>query len=229
MEYENLFFTNEQTQSQIEYLVYNIEILDEELFSSFNINPLRKKGLDISSMFYASLCLKLYPLLTIAFQVHTFHNNYKDKFERYYSAKKRGEFWLDVDLDEIIKQLHKLREKNRKNEDRIRDYYKLYTNIDREIWYNFDLGSKVQPINHIGLIEYDKEIQPFEHKSWNKFLDVRNSIEHRGVIETKLSTVIIGFASLYLLIKGSCYASYGLIREFNSQIFGNVYTQLPPR
>lgn len=222
MEYENLFFTDNQTQRQIDYLIYNIETLDRELFSSFNINPLREIGLDISSMFYANLCLRLYPLITIAFQVHTFNSIYKGRFDRFYQVKKEGTYWQDIDFDKIIRQLHKLREKNRNDKDHIRDYYKFYAKTDTRIWDYFNLNYSIKPLNHVGLIEYEKEIQPFEENKWNKFLDVRNSIEHRGVIEATLSTVMIGFASLYLLIRGLCYTEFGVVHTFSSEIFGDI-------
>ena len=222
MDLEAIFFDYERTIRQVEYLTYNLENLDAELFSSFNINPLREKSLDISSMFYANICLRLYPLLTIAFQVHTFQNVQKRNFEHYIKTQKDSEYWEGVNLNDILEKIKILRDLNRENKDNIRDYYKSYRKIDNRIWIYFNMNEKLRPINYVGLIEYEKDIEPFKKEDWNKFLDVRNSIEHRGVIEAKLSNVILGYGGLYLLCKGLCYSYGGASYSFKSKIFGDV-------
>jgi len=58
-----VWLSDEENTRKKEYLVYAFERIDSELFSSFNLLPLREINLETSSMLFADICLRLYPLL----------------------------------------------------------------------------------------------------------------------------------------------------------------------
>ncbi len=222
MDFDDLLFPLERTDEQIQYLISNFEKIDEELFNTFEINPITEEGLKIMSMTYADFCLKLYPLLTIAFQVHSFRSYYSDYFQSQFRALSQGELTNQFELEDIVDEMYLLREKNKQNKDHIRDYYKLHKKFPNRIWPYFDINTKLILKRNVGRIMLEYEIQPFKKKYWNKYLDVRNKIQHQGVILASLNQVLTGFSALYLLVESLCYSEGGIIFEFESMICGEV-------
>lgn len=133
IELSGVWLGDEEYNKKIEYLAYAYEGVDSELFSSFDILPLRENNLETSSMFFADLCLRLYPLLTIGFNSITFGHPMRDNI-KYWTKPKQESTSLDyikgINIEEITKTILQLRKKNRKSRDNLRDYIEFYRHTE---------------------------------------------------------------------------------------------------
>lgn len=222
MELKDVFYSKEKTDRQLEYLFYNYELIESELFDSFTINPLRKAGLSIYSMFYANLCLRLYPLITIAFQTHTYNYSHKKRVEYWIEEKAKKALSDNITFEQILEKITEIRKKNISNEDYLGDYIRMHKNIDSLLWGDFSLLNCVSPKQHIGKIEYNIELQPFKKKYWGKFMDTRNELEHRGGTETRLEIALNGFACFHALLTSINNSQYVYVK-WDSEIFSASY------
>ena len=209
MELVDVWLSNDNYQRSVQYLSYSFRRLDNELFSSFNFVPLRESNLTVSSMFFAGICIRLYPILTIGFNTLTFGLRMKRKIEEWTRGKNQEqskEYYENIKLDEICSEIIRLKKINLLNKDTIRDYYKFYRRTKLGIDEYFDVEESIEPRYHIGRIEYNEKIQPFKDEIFNKYLDTRNSIEHRGTVEASLKDAYNSLSALYLILKNLSYS-----------------------
>lgn len=221
MELSEIWLNNDDFKRKLDYLTYSFNRIDSELFSSFNILPLREQNLTVSSMFFADICLRLYPLLTIGFNTLTFGFWMRDIVTHWIKTKEEGkstDYISKIKIEDIVNHLCQLKEKNIINKDHVRDYSKFYRQTEYGINVYFDINGSVSPINRLGRLELDHDIKPFEENDFNKYLDTRNEIEHRGTVEATLREAFWAFSSLYLILDTTSY--FGDNIEIDSNIFG---------
>jgi hypothetical protein len=207
---EDVWFSQNEFDRKLNYLLHSFNRIDIDLFSSFSILPLRDQNLTVSSMFYADICLRMYPLLTIGFSTLTFGNWMEEKLTHWIKAKNErhsNDYISKLDLDGITQEIYLLHIKRSKKEDTIRDYYKFYSNEELGIKMYFDLNGSVSPIQRIGRVELAEVVTPFDASVFNKYLETRNEIEHRGGVEATLKQAFWAFSALFLIIQNSIYHS----------------------
>jgi hypothetical protein len=113
----------------------------------------------------------------------------KLKIEEWKRGKAQAQFREEMEhikLETICQELVQLREKNLADEDGIRDYFKFYRRTDLGIEEFFEITGTVKSRPTLGRIKYSEKTTPFEKTNFNKYLDTRNSIEHRGKVEATL-------------------------------------------
>lgn len=221
MELSEIWLSNDDFQRNVDYLSYSFNRIDSELFSSFNILPLKETNLTVSSMFFADICLRLYPLLTIGFNTLTFGLWMQERVTNWIKTKEEGkstDYISKIKIEDIVNHLYQLKEKNINENDYVRDYFKFYRKTKYGIHNFFDINGTVIPINRLGRIELYQDIKPFDKKDFNKYLDKRNKIEHRGTVEATLKEAFWAFSSLYLILDTASY--FGSNIEIDSNIFG---------
>jgi len=219
MEIYEIWMEKEEYERRFDYLLYAFDSIEAEVFKSFDINPLRKENLQVSSIFYADICVRLYPCMTIGFNLLTFGFGMQQQINIIRQFSEEEKLNPKIDLVDLESSLIKLKEKNMKNKDTLRDYYKLYAGDDLSNSMYFSLDQNTTASFNVGKIEYDEEIYPFIKKNWYKYLEVRNSIEHRGGIESTLFNSVNALAAVYLMLRRLCFTS-PIFRQLSSRIFG---------
>jgi hypothetical protein len=223
-----IWLSDEDYQRKVEYLVYSYKRLDAELFSSFDYVPLREENLNVSSMFFADICLRVFPNLLIGFNALTFGNKMKNRLLAWKTQKERGDhpnYFKNIEIDDILREIKKIKCKNLENKDGIWDYYNFYKRSNIGIHNYFNLNKTVEPLYHLGRIEYDKRIQPFEGKTFETYIKTRNAIEHRGMVEASLKEAYSAVSALYLVIEH--FTEMLPKRLSDLLIFGDPYLSRP--
>lgn len=223
MEIHEIWMEKEEYERRFDYLLYAFDSIEAEVFKSFDINPLRKENLDVSSMFYADISIRMYPLLTIGFNLLTFGFGMQRNVNVIRQVEADEKLSTEINIEKIEASLIGLKGKNIQNKDTLRDYYKLYNKgeLAKSIYFSFDHQNVATSYN-VGRIEYDEEIRPFTSINWNKYLEIRNSIEHRGGIESTLFNSINAVGALYLMLRQLCFTA-PVFRKLNSRIFGGYF------
>ena len=92
MKLDDVWLSDDVFDRKVDYLAYSFHRIDAELFSAFHLLPFREQNLDVSSMFFADICLRLYPLLTIGFNILTFGNLMKEQVIHWMKSNEEGKF-----------------------------------------------------------------------------------------------------------------------------------------
>jgi len=232
MEIFDIWIEKEEYERRLDYLLFAFNNIETEVYKSFEIAPLRKSTLDISSMFYADISLRMYSLLTIGFNLITFGFGMQStyNFIRQMKEEEKDKKIVEgIDIIKIEKELIELKKKNIKNRDTLRDYYLLYLEgeIKKSNYFSFQQEYLTTSFN-VGRIEYDEEIHPFNEDQWHNYTDNRNSIEHRGNISSTMLNAINALAALYLLLRKLCFTG-PLYRQLKSNIFGGYVVGRVPK
>ena len=126
MELHEIWLEKEEYERRFDYLLYAFDSIEAEVFKSFDINPLRKENLKVTSMFYADVSIRLYPLLTIGFNLLTFGFGMQHNVTILRQISEDEKLNSEINVEKIESSLVKLKGKNIQNKDTLRDYYKLY-------------------------------------------------------------------------------------------------------
>jgi len=205
------------TIEDLDYLLYSFEKIENELFDSFDILPLREENLHVNSMFYADFCIRTYPILTIGLNLNSFGDRMKETVNVWFQIKNDHKREFKINLDEVYREMDILYEKFKTNTDTIRDYYRFFKNQAYFVSV-LDLNHKITPKFHVGKIELEREFHPFEKENWDEYLTIRNSIVHRGKIEATQKVALNSLGCLYTILYHLGY--YGLRLRLDSRIFG---------
>lgn len=140
----------------------------------------------------------------------------KETVTTWFRVKNEPRHELGVDLEKLHEEMDALYKQFVAHEDGIRDYYRFFKNQDH-LWSVFNLDHKMSPEFHVGKIEIEKECIPFEKRSWGEYLNVRNSIVHRGKIEATQSVALNSVGCLYSILYHLGF--YGMRLSIESNIF----------
>ena len=215
--FDEFWLSDDEYNRRLDYLLYSFEKIEDELFDSFDILPLREENLNVSSMFYADFCIRTYPIITIGLNLASFGNRMKETIDTWFRMKDDPKLELAVNLDELHSEMDSLHNKFKTNTDTIRDYYRFFKNKSYFIFI-LDLGHQITLKFHVGKIESEKGCRPFEKNNWEEYLNVRNSIVHRGKIEATQEVALNSVGCLYTIL--FFLGSHGMRLSVKSNIFG---------
>ena len=172
-------------------------ILEEKFLGYLEYVPLRSQNLDITSERLSGYIYEIFPLLTRGFDTLTFGPIMKDFITRNIELHfgKEGENIL-TEFNTCIKQLYKKRKNNRIE---LKDYYNFHYCNQSKIgfWAHSSFSEyMLYVINIVGILEYNKEVYPFNKDEFQNLRNTRNKIVKRRETECSIKDVLQGLACI---------------------------------
>lgn len=184
-------------ENRTEYFFNAVNRLETEFINYLEYVPLRTENLKVSSQRLADFMLRIFPLMTIGFNIITFG----DGMKQYVNSANH------IFSDSTIQQelFSKLVTLHNENNPFLRDYYNLHLDRLFQQYWNISIEEDDLELRKmVGIINYSTKIVPFDHSIWDQTHKVRNEIIHRTRTEASLENVVNGLGCLNLIAGRIC-------------------------